>query len=357
LIPDEIPAGVLRNENDSRERLAALVTSAKNQRFARVIVNRLWRRYMGLGLVEPVDDWDHVKPSHPELLDYLTRELVLSAYDLKHVARLILNSQAYQRLPHDPGSVENSADYRFAAPVRRRLSAEQLVDSLFSAAGMPFDAGHMCIDIDGARPETQSLNLGQPTRAWQFASLSNERDRPSLALPFAQPFVTLMQTFGWRSSRQDPLTIRDEDPNVLQPAVVANGVIGCRIARLSDDNGFTQAALSDVSADQLIDIVYLRLLTRHASPKERALFTGLLQDGYTTRIVPGAAPAPERKLRRNTVSWSNHLNPEANVIKTELEEAVRQGKPPTPRLVAGWRERMEDMVWVLINSPEFVFLP
>ena len=51
------------------------------------------------------------------------------------------------------------------------------------------------------------------------------------------------------------------------------------------------------------------------------------------------------------------LTPEANVIKTELEAAVREGEPPTPRLVADWRERLEDMLWVLINSPEFVFLP
>src|SRR5204862_509403 len=55
-VPDELADGVLRSKNDSRERLAALVTDPRNGRFARVMVNRLWKRYLGKGIVEPVDD-------------------------------------------------------------------------------------------------------------------------------------------------------------------------------------------------------------------------------------------------------------------------------------------------------------
>ena len=57
------------------------------------------------------------------------------------------------------------------------------------------------------------------------------------------------------------------------------------------------------------------------------------------------------------VSWSNHLSPEANRIKIELEKRAREGDPPTVALKAGWRERMEDMLWAVLNSPEFVFVP
>src|SRR5262249_12151643 len=107
-----------------RERLAALITSPKNQRFAPVIVNRLWTRHLGTGLVEPVDDWDN-SPStrHPELLAALARELLRYDYDLRHVARTILNSRVYQARV-----VPESATP--AAPTRRRMSAEQLLDSL-----------------------------------------------------------------------------------------------------------------------------------------------------------------------------------------------------------------------------------
>ncbi|HJO54533.1 MAG TPA: hypothetical protein QF373_08520, partial [Verrucomicrobiota bacterium] len=57
------------------------------------------------------------------------------------------------------------------------------------------------------------------------------------------------------------------------------------------------------------------------------------------------------------VSWSNHLSAEANRIKIELEKRAREGDPPTVSLQTDWRERMEDMLWALMNSPEFIFIP
>ena len=88
-------------------------------------------------------------------------------YDLKHVARLILESRVYQAqvqtLP--PNAV---------GPTRRRMSAEQLVDSLFAAVGKEFHAEELNLDPDGRRPPTEFLNLGVPRRAWQFTSTSND---------------------------------------------------------------------------------------------------------------------------------------------------------------------------------------
>ncbi len=358
IAPSNVPDGILRKTDDSREKLAALITSPHNRRFSRVIVNRLWKRYLGLGLVEPVDDWEHADPSHPELLDYLARELVQHNYDLKYVTRLILNSRTYQRVVRGLEAVKSSEPYLFASPVVRRMSAEQLIDSLFVASGKPLDAGQICIDIDTARNYTSSLNLGVATRAWHFTSLSNERDRPSLALPFAQPFVTALETFGWRSSRQNPISERDTEPTVLQPAILANGLVARRVACLSDDSALTELALKNQSLDRLLDQVYSRVLTRPPTDDERRLFVEFLEPGFNSRRVQPVPPLVKRpRLRRNMVSWSNHLDPEASVIKIELEAAVRRGDPPTARLTADWRERMEDMIWTLINSPEFVFLP
>ena len=64
-----------------------------------------------------------------------------------------------------------------------------------------------------------------------------------------------------------------------------------------------------------------------------------------------------QRVARSAVSWSNHLSPEATKIKMELEKLAREGDPPTRRLEKDWRERMEDAVWALFNSPEFVFVP
>jgi hypothetical protein len=343
----DLPAG-----SATRERLAALITSPTNQRFAPVIVNRLWKRYMGAGVVEPVDDWDN-SPSirHPELLAALARELTTHEYDLKHIARTILNSRVYQ-------AEVVAGSTTPAAPARRRMTAEQLLDSLFAAVGKEFGAEELNLDPDGRRPPTEFLNLGTPRRAWEFTSTSNERDRPALSLPVVQSLVDVLETFGWRPSRQDPITVRDEATTPLQPALLANGTVAGRVVRLSDDSAITALCLEDQPAERLIGSVYLRILSRPPSAAETRRMVAYLGETYASRVVPGAkAAARSSLLAARRVSWSNHLSPEATTIQIEREKAARAGDPPTARLTTGFRERMEDLVWALFNSPEFVFVP
>jgi hypothetical protein len=358
LSPPKLDENMLRDVKDSRERLAALITSPRNERFARVIVNRVWHRMLGRGMVESVDDWENAEPSHPALLDWLAREFVLHGYDIKHVARLILNSDAYQRTAVSEKAIPNGETYLFPGPVRRRMTAEQLLDSMFVAAGKTFDSGKLTMDSDGARPYSTFLNFGEPRRAWEFTSLSNERDRPSLAMPFTQDFVSLLKSFGWRAARQAPLTVRDDTPTILQPASLANGTVGRRITRLSDNSSLTELALQKRPIEKLVDRVFLQLLTRRPSDDERELFVDLLHESYDQRVINVDPKSVVRRFKRPTgVSWSNHLSEEANLIKIAMERLVTQGDPPSVRLNTDWRERMEDMVWALMNSPEFVFVP
>lgn len=355
----DFPSDILRSAEDSRERLAAIMTSPWNHRFAQVIVNRLWHRYLGIGLVEPVDDWNDARPSHPKLLDYLARELVQNDYDLKHVARLILESQTYQRaVTADGQPINGEARNRlFASPARRRLSAEQLVDSLFAAAGKGIRAEELTMDPEGRRPVTEMQNLGVPARAWEFTSLSNERDRPALSLPIAQSVVDVLTSFGWRESRQNPLTIREEVATAAQPMIIANGVVGTRITRLSDDGVLTELALHQPTPESLATALFRQILSRAPSADELQQVADLLRDGYEKRVVASTSIPSKRPRAPNAVSWSNHLSPEATKIKLELERAAREGDVPTSRLQSEWRERAEDVVWALINSPEFVFVP
>ena len=360
ILANDLPAGVLRSAGDPREKLAALITDPRNGRFAKVLVNRVWKRYLGWGLVEPVDDWETAQPSHPALLDYLARELVTHDYDLKHLARLILNSHTYQREVRPEGSLDQKPGERlFASPARRRMTAEQVVDSVFAAVGKSFNAEELNMDVDGRRPVKDFNNLGRPVRAWEFASLSNERDRPALAMPKAQPIVDLLAMFGWRESRQSPQTVRDHAANVLQPAALANGVLGNgRVARLSDDSALTALCLQDRPLLDLIGAVFLRVLSRPPREAEVSAFTALLEPGYAQRrLQPSGSQAQKSSGPARAVSWANHLNPEATRIKQAMERQARAGDAPTERLRAEWRERMEDMVWALVNSPEFVFVP
>lgn len=349
---------LLRDPKDPRERLSALITSPRNERFARVVVNRVWRRLMGAGFVEPPHDWEGHEPSHAELLEWLAKEFVANGYDLKSTTRLILTSKAYQREAVGRNR-EAPPDRRFfAAPDRRRLAGEQVVDSLYHAAGQTFDVEEITFDPDGRRASSNRISLGVPRRAWMFASLANERDRPSLSLPRAAAVVDILEAFGWTGSRQNPRTDRETDPNVLQPGVLANSVASTWLTRAVRGGAFAEIGVAGPSPEVVVDRVFLRCLGRLPTPQERAPLAQALAVGFDDRLVPAAeivAPEPPERLPR--VTWSNHLRPEATTIALELERRARTGPPPDPRLRTAWREALEDVVWGVVNTREFVWVP
>ena len=124
---------------------AEFITDPANPRFAKAIVNRLWRRYLGLGLFEPIDDFRTDRPAtNPELLDWLADDFMRSGYDLKHTIRLILNSRTYQ-LRYDPALEDHfdvgkpAAARYYRSPSLRKLTAEQLLDSLIVANTQKLD--------------------------------------------------------------------------------------------------------------------------------------------------------------------------------------------------------------------------
>ncbi|MCG8653053.1 MAG: DUF1553 domain-containing protein, partial [Pirellulales bacterium] len=150
---------------DSRARFALYLTRAENQQFAKTVVNRLWKRLLGEGIVEPVEDWEGAKASHPLLLEFLARELTANQYDLKHVARLILNSNAYQRQAADRPIQRNAKVRLFASPRLRRMTAEQLVDSMHVAVGRPMHSDELTFDPEARMKPAAHSNLGRPRRA------------------------------------------------------------------------------------------------------------------------------------------------------------------------------------------------
>lgn len=338
---------------DLRQQLAHSVTGSR--RFAEVMANRIWQRLMGAGLVEPIDDWEANPASNPELLNLLADLLIQNDYDARKFVRKVLLSEAYQRQAVD--RTPNSPRL-FAAPFRRRMTAEQVVDSAYVAAGRSMTTEELTMDIEGLLPGNLFLNFGFPQRAWEFTTLANERDRPSLALPRAQPIVDVLTAFGWRDSRPEPLTERPTTPNVIQPGVLANGSLAILLTRISDDTTLLPVLQNVESVDELTEQLYLTFLTRYPTRSERADFRELLQAGFDERVIPvGERTAVEKDRRHRYVSWSNHLHTDANVIKAEIQDEVRRGPIPTNQLTNDWRERSEDALWVLLNAPEMVMVP
>lgn len=132
--------------------LADLVTARDNPYFARVAVNRIWAKLMGVGLVNPTSNFSPLNPpSHPELLDWLALEFIDSGYDIKRVLRLIATSRTYQqtssdslksftsvlrrnRVDEDEGNDVVPGALFEGMPVRR-MTAEQIYDSILVATG------------------------------------------------------------------------------------------------------------------------------------------------------------------------------------------------------------------------------
>lgn len=149
----QIDAQAARDER--LRQLAALMTHPENGRFSRTIVNRLWYRMMGRGIVHPLDAMQS-EPWNADLLDLLATHLTDSRYDVKEVLFLIASSQAYQsetagQSPESGDGPDSSAGsaaddhsgYVYRGPETRRMTAEQFLDSVWQitgAAPLSFDA-------------------------------------------------------------------------------------------------------------------------------------------------------------------------------------------------------------------------
>lgn len=134
--------GLKRNspEQQRRRRFAEWITAPDNPLTARVIVNRLWQHHFGTGLVDTPSDFgaNGTMPSHPELLDWLARELVDNDWSLKHVHRLILMSNTWQQdsRPRKEGLAADAASRLLWRFPPRRLEADAIRDNILATSGV-----------------------------------------------------------------------------------------------------------------------------------------------------------------------------------------------------------------------------
>lgn len=124
------PEAVKKDGESTLQSFANWMTNPENPRFTTVIANRMWKKAFGVGLIEPVDEiTDSTVASNPALMDYLTALMTEKQYSLKSFLRVLYNTDAYQRAA-TTDEVPLGETYHFTGPILRRMSAEQIWDSL-----------------------------------------------------------------------------------------------------------------------------------------------------------------------------------------------------------------------------------
>jgi hypothetical protein len=164
---------------DPRIKLADWITNPKNEYFSGAMVNRLWKHFLGNGLVEPVDDLRASNPpSNPELWQALNKEFVGHNFNIKHMIRLILNSRTYQL--SSATKRDNESETRFYSHYyARRLPAEVLLDALASSTGVPntfpgYPVGIRAVQLPD--PHLQSYFLSLFGRSERVTACACERN-------------------------------------------------------------------------------------------------------------------------------------------------------------------------------------
>lgn len=171
---------------DRRAAAAAMFTDRRNGRMPRTIVNRVWERLLGHGLVPRSDEMDH-KPWSPALLDWVAAEFVDQGYDLRRLVATIVTSRTYQMPTVLRSDDATARDYVFAGPEVRRLTAEQFADAIGRMTGEwsvqpgggrgeapqpPAAAGGRGA---GPRTGTDAVTTGTYVRNWRAPSSSLTR--------------------------------------------------------------------------------------------------------------------------------------------------------------------------------------
>jgi hypothetical protein len=223
---------------DIRVKLAQWVTAPRNPFFARTIVNRIWKRYLGRGIVEPVDDFRITNPpSNEKLLDALADDFVRNGYSLKHTERLILNSHVYQT-SSIPSENNRGDSINYSRYYLKRMMAEQLMDSIVMVTGVK-----------------------ERFTGW----VGSQR---AMSLPHGSP-CDLLTIFG-RVPDREFIRERDAEPNITQTLHLINGDTIQK--RLSDPKGNLATWLAEFEGrdSALVERIYLAALSRRPSAGESA---------------------------------------------------------------------------------------
>lgn len=269
---------------DRRQALANWLTSRDNPYFSRAIANRVWANFMGVGLVESVDDMRDSNPASSEpLLAALADHLNESEFDLKGLMRLILNSRAYQRSAETIPA--NAEDHRlYCRHNSRRLMAEVLHDAVCQVTGVPTKFTE--IEFSGAdKVKTDIYKEGTSSLQLQDSAVANY----------------FLKTFGRHQRRITCDCERSDQPTVVQVLHLSNG--DTLNDKLSDPRSVVGRWIEgNMPLDEIVEQAYLGALSRFPSAAERKQVAALADEALSA--------GEERRLVLEDLLWSLMTSPE-----------------------------------------------
>jgi len=268
---------------DYRAALAQFVTN--DFQFARAAVNYQWAQFFGVGLVDPPDQFDPLRldpnnpppapwtlqPSNPALLNALAQSFIDSGYDLKKLQQLIVNSQTYQLASEYNGTWDVSYEQYFARKFVRRMWSEELHDSVVTAINTLPSYTVNGFTADSTVYGVTSPGFGKINYAMQAPDVVSMPDNGGAVSQFLDTFL--------RGNRDDQP--RKEEGSILQALGLMNdNFIESRIQ--ATGSGATASFLTNLltlSDTQLINTLYLDVLSRYPTTSEMTLLAAQLEAG------------------------------------------------------------------------------
>ncbi|MBY0527919.1 MAG: PSD1 and planctomycete cytochrome C domain-containing protein [Gemmataceae bacterium] len=271
----------------NRLTLARWIASADNPLTARVIVNRFWQQFLGIGLVKTVDDFgvQGERPPHQELLDWLALDFVDSGWDVKKLCRRIVTSATYRQSSRvTPALAELDPENRLLARgARHRLPSWMIRDQALAASGLLVDK------IGGP-----SVKPYQPAGIWEEATFGNKRYQQDKGEALYRRSVYTFwrrivgPTMFFDTAARQTCTVKQTRTNTpLHALTTLNDVQFVEAARVLAERVLMMA---DVTDDQRIEHAFRFVLARKPDEQELPILrTGLKRLRGQYSVDPAAA--------------------------------------------------------------------
>lgn len=271
--PLDGPEMRLDDPRDRRQALADWMTAPDNPYVAKALVNRVWRNFMGRGLVEAEDDLRLTNPpSNQALFDALAADFVQNGYDVKRLIRQIMHSAAYQRSAN-PVGINAKDDRYYSRYLVRRLPAEVLLDALAQVTGVP-------TAFEGYPKGTRALQL----RDSQVASY----------------FLT---AFGRPPREQTCSCERQQETSVAQALHLVNG--DTLNQKLRATGGVIERLVRAEADDaEVLRALYLAALCRYPTEEERARLLPLLAESAPDPLALDSENEAARRAVLEDLFWA-----------------------------------------------------